>query len=88
LQRWYKHAETGLTAQDDEYDVVVLGTGLVECIMSSLLSMEGKKVLHMDRNDYYGGECASLNLTQVHNRRRLRTTDVTVTTRWTLCPSS
>jgi len=25
----------------------------------------GKKVLHMDRNDYYGGESASLNLTQV-----------------------
>jgi len=23
-----------------------------------------KKVLHMDRNDYYGGECASLNLDQ------------------------
>ena len=50
---------------DETYDVVVLGTGLVECIISSLLSMEGKKVLHMDRNDYYGGECASLNLTQV-----------------------
>lgn len=27
--------------------------------------MEGKKVLHMDRNEYYGGDCASLNLTQV-----------------------
>ncbi|EPZ35349.1 Rab GDI protein domain-containing protein [Rozella allomycis CSF55] len=49
---------------DEKYDVVVLGTGLSECVLSSLLSMEGKKVLHMDRNDYYGGECASLNLTQ------------------------
>ena len=27
--------------------------------------MEGRKVLHMDRNDYYGGSCASLNLSQV-----------------------
>ena len=27
--------------------------------------MDGKKVLHMDRNDYYGGDSASLNLTQV-----------------------
>lgn len=27
--------------------------------------MEGKKVLHMDRNDYYGADSASLNLTQV-----------------------
>jgi choline dehydrogenase-like flavoprotein len=39
---------------DEEYDVVVLGTGLTECILSGLLSIEGKKVLHMDRNDYYG----------------------------------
>jgi len=49
---------------DEVYDVVVLGTGLTECIISGLLSVNGKKVLHMDRNDYYGGECASLNLEQ------------------------
>lgn len=42
-----------------------MGTGLTECILSGLLSIEGKKVLHMDRNDYYGGDSASLNLTQV-----------------------
>jgi Rab GDP dissociation inhibitor len=41
------------------------GTGLTECILSGLLSVDGKKVLHMDRNDYYGGDSASLNLTQV-----------------------
>jgi len=46
----------------EEYDVVVLGTGLTECILSGLLSVDGKKVLHMDRNNYYGGACASLNL--------------------------
>ena len=76
---------------DGEYDVVILGTGLKECvrsaanrvfclpprrpaaesslcgscwvfkrsparrcIMSGLLSVDGKKILHMDRNDYYG----------------------------------
>jgi RAB protein geranylgeranyltransferase component A len=54
-----------LLTQDQEYDVIVLGTGLTECILSGLLSVEGKKVLHMDRNDYYGAESASLNLTQV-----------------------
>lgn len=53
---------------DEEYDVIVLGTGLTECILSGVLSVEGKKVLHMDRNDYYGGESASLNLTQLYNR--------------------
>ncbi|CAA6653437.1 unnamed protein product [Spirodela intermedia] len=40
---------------DKEYDVIVLGTGLKECILSGLLSVGGLKVLHMDRNDYYGG---------------------------------
>jgi len=49
---------------DDSYDVVILGTGLSECILSGLLSVNGKKVLHMDRNDYYGGDCASLTLDQ------------------------
>ncbi|KAI9821221.1 MAG: Rab GDP dissociation inhibitor alpha [Pycnora praestabilis] len=45
-----------------EYDVVVLGTGLTECVLSGVLSVKGKKVLHIDRNDHYGGEAASLNL--------------------------
>ncbi|CAG0920730.1 unnamed protein product [Notodromas monacha] len=46
---------------DEEYDCVVLGTGLTECIISGMLSVSGKKVLHMDRNKYYGGESASIN---------------------------
>ena len=37
---------------DEEYDCIVLGTGLTECIMSGMLSVSGKKVLHMDRNKY------------------------------------
>nr|POE46340.1 guanosine nucleotide diphosphate dissociation inhibitor 2 [Quercus suber] len=55
---------------DEEYDVVVLGTGLKECILSGLLSVDGLKVLHMDRNDYYGGESTSLNLIQLWKRFR------------------
>jgi len=55
---------------DEEYDVIVLGTGLTECILSGLLSVDGKKVLHMDRNDYYGGDSASLNLTQLYRKFR------------------
>ncbi|XP_047316263.1 guanosine nucleotide diphosphate dissociation inhibitor At5g09550-like [Impatiens glandulifera] len=53
---------------DEEYDVVVLGTGLKECILSGLLSVDRLKVLHMDRNDYYGGESTSLNLNQLWKR--------------------
>ncbi|KAL0366545.1 UNVERIFIED_CONTAM: Guanosine nucleotide diphosphate dissociation inhibitor 1 [Sesamum radiatum] len=55
---------------DEEYDVIVLGTGLKECILSGLLSVDGLKVLHMDRNDYYGGESTSLNLIQLWKRFR------------------
>ncbi|KFH72432.1 secretory pathway GDP dissociation inhibitor 1 [Podila verticillata NRRL 6337] len=47
-----------------------MGTGLTECILSGLLSIEGKKVLHLDRNDYYGGDSASLNLTQLFRQFR------------------
>ncbi|KAK5643769.1 hypothetical protein RI129_007614 [Pyrocoelia pectoralis] len=45
---------------DEEYDAIVLGTGLKECILSGMLSVSGKKVLHVDRNKYYGGESASI----------------------------
>lgn len=47
---------------DGEYDAIVLGTGLTECIISGLLSVQGKRVLHLDRNNYYGADTASLSL--------------------------
>jgi Rab GDP dissociation inhibitor len=59
---------------DEEYDVIVCGTGLKECILSGLLSVAGKKVLHLDRNNYYGGECASLNITNLWEKFRPGTT--------------
>jgi len=55
---------------NEEYDAIVLGTGLKECILSGVLSVNGMKVLHMDRNDYYGGESASLNITQLFQKFR------------------
>jgi Rab GDP dissociation inhibitor len=53
---------------DGSYDAIVLGTGLKECIISGIMSVDGKKVLHMDRNDYYGGESASVNLNQLFEK--------------------
>ncbi|KAK5872455.1 hypothetical protein PBY51_013158 [Eleginops maclovinus] len=32
-----------------------------ECILSGLLSQSGKKVLHINKNPYYGGESTSLS---------------------------
>eukprot|EP01027_Heterolobosea_sp_BB2_P025629 GEZU01039334.1.p2 GENE.GEZU01039334.1~~GEZU01039334.1.p2 ORF type:complete len:444 (+),score=192.55 GEZU01039334.1:117-1448(+) len=55
---------------NDSYDAIVLGTGLTECVISGLLSVNGMKVLHMDRNNYYGGESASLNLEQIFEKFR------------------
>lgn len=49
---------------------MILGTGVTECVLSALLSVDGKKVLHMDRNDYYGAECASLSLSQLYHKFR------------------
>jgi len=51
---------------DTDYDCIVLGTGLKECILSGVLSVTDHKVLHMDRNNYYGAESASLNLEQLY----------------------
>eukprot|EP00527_Entomoneis_sp_CCMP2396_P000799 CAMPEP_0198137304 /NCGR_PEP_ID=MMETSP1443-20131203/822_1 /TAXON_ID=186043 /ORGANISM="Entomoneis sp., Strain CCMP2396" /LENGTH=464 /DNA_ID=CAMNT_0043798697 /DNA_START=35 /DNA_END=1429 /DNA_ORIENTATION=- len=53
---------------DGEYDAIVLGTGLKECVISGLLSVQGKKVLQVDRNGYYGGDGASLNLTTLFEK--------------------
>lgn len=53
---------------DGEYDVIVLGTGLKEAVLSGLLSVNGMRVLHVDRNSYYGGESASLSLTNLFEK--------------------
>jgi len=50
------------------YDVLVLGTGLTECCLAGLLSSRGKQVLMLDRNNYYGGASASLNLTDLYKK--------------------
>ncbi|OIR56899.1 MAG: Rab GDP-dissociation inhibitor [Amphiamblys sp. WSBS2006] len=53
---------------DDHYDYLILGTGITECIMGGILSMQGSRVLQVDRNKHYGGECASLDLQQLYAR--------------------
>lgn len=53
---------------DGEYDAIVMGTGLKECVISGLLSVKGKRVLQLDRNGYYGGDGASLNLSNLFEK--------------------
>lgn len=52
----------------EDWDAVVLGTGMKECLLSGLLSVAGKKVLHLDRNSYYGGASASLDIHQLFDK--------------------
>ncbi|KAL1410388.1 hypothetical protein Q8F55_004398 [Vanrija albida] len=51
--------------ESDKYDVIVLGTGLAESIAAAALAKAGKSVLHLDGNEYYGGDEASLTLDEL-----------------------
>lgn len=53
---------------DGEYDAIVMGTGLSECMLNGLLSTKGMRVLHLDRNNYYGGESASLAIHSLYEK--------------------
>ena len=55
---------------DGEYDAIIMGTGLTECIISGLLSVNGMRVLHLDRNNYYGSDTASLSLANLYQKFR------------------
>ncbi|OBZ66646.1 Rab proteins geranylgeranyltransferase component A [Grifola frondosa] len=48
-----------------DFDAVVLGTGLSESITAAALSKAGFKVAHIDSNQYYGGDDASLTLDEL-----------------------
>ncbi|CCU97829.1 unnamed protein product [Malassezia sympodialis ATCC 42132] len=50
---------------DDHYDVLVVGTGLTEAVLSAALSRAGKRVLHVDPHAYYGAQWASLTLSEL-----------------------
>lgn len=39
---------------ESQYDLIVYGTGMCEAIISCAAGKAGLKVLHLDRNDYYG----------------------------------
>ncbi|ORY24379.1 GDP dissociation inhibitor-domain-containing protein [Naematelia encephala] len=51
--------------EQDEYDVVVIGTGLAESIAAASLAKTGRSVLHLDPNEYYGSSQASLTLDEL-----------------------
>lgn len=50
---------------EETFDVVVVGTNTTHSILAGALSLAGKRVLHLDRRDYYGGIDASLTMEQL-----------------------
>ncbi|GBP07021.1 Rab proteins geranylgeranyltransferase component A [Eumeta japonica] len=44
-----------------DFQVIVVGTGMVESIVAAAASRIGKNVLHLDSSDHYGGLWASYN---------------------------
>ncbi|KAG9890718.1 hypothetical protein KCU94_g14907, partial [Aureobasidium melanogenum] len=44
------------------YDVLISGTGIQQSLLALALSRSGKKVLHVDKDDTYGGPEAALSL--------------------------
>ncbi|KAM3723237.1 Rab proteins geranylgeranyltransferase component A [Dirofilaria immitis] len=51
----------------EDFDVIVLGTGLPECIIAAACARSGLSVLQLDRNDYYGDLWASFNLRTIQH---------------------
>ncbi|KIJ70643.1 hypothetical protein HYDPIDRAFT_105386 [Hydnomerulius pinastri MD-312] len=50
---------------ENEFDVIVLGTGLSESISAAALARAGLKVAHIDPNAYYGADEATLTLDEL-----------------------
>lgn len=49
----------------EEFDVIVVGTGLTESLLAAACARAGQRVLHLDSNDHYGSRCSSYGLKQM-----------------------
>jgi Rab proteins geranylgeranyltransferase component A len=59
-------SKSSMTAEDDDkFDVLIEGTGLTESILAAAAAWAGKRVLHVDKNAYYGSHWAALSIDQL-----------------------
>ncbi|KAJ8982352.1 hypothetical protein NQ317_013103 [Molorchus minor] len=54
----------------NDFDLVIVGMGMIESILSAAASRIGKRVLHIDTDDYYGGQWASFSLEAINRLQR------------------
>ncbi|KAG8821875.1 Rab proteins geranylgeranyltransferase component A, partial [Serendipita sp. 399] len=52
---------------ENQFDVVVIGTSLAESIVAAALAKAGLRVLHLDESSNYGGRDASLSVIDLHH---------------------
>ncbi|KAI6048050.1 FAD/NAD(P)-binding domain-containing protein [Pisolithus marmoratus] len=50
---------------ENEFDVIIIGTGLTQSMTAAALAKAGLKVAHIDPNAYYGGDEAALTLDEI-----------------------
>ncbi len=62
IYRGMSIASEDMEGLETHYDLIVLGTGLTESIISCAAGKAGVKVLHLDKNDYYGDKYNSNSL--------------------------
>ncbi|KAI7886495.1 rab protein geranylgeranyltransferase component A [Lichtheimia hyalospora FSU 10163] len=55
------------TLEETDFDVIVLGTGLPESITAGALARAGKKVLHIDSSELYGGNWSVYDIKNMLN---------------------
>ncbi|ETI23395.1 hypothetical protein G647_05196 [Cladophialophora carrionii CBS 160.54] len=55
------------TLSDELWDLVIAGTSIPQSLLALSLSRSGKKILHVDRRSYYGGDDAGLSLQDAEN---------------------
>ncbi|KAF2149600.1 hypothetical protein K461DRAFT_288128 [Myriangium duriaei CBS 260.36] len=64
------------TLDGTSWDVVIAGTGLQSALLALALSRSGKKILHLDSNDYYGGREAALSISEAEEWAKRLTANV------------
>ena len=50
---------------DNKYDLLIEGTGLPQSILAAAVSRLGKKVIHIDKNTFYGSYWSALSIDQL-----------------------
>ena len=62
VSKYPKNKDNRFDLNEEKFSYVIFGTGLTESIIGASLAMHGKKCLHLDKADKYGGSICNFNL--------------------------